>query len=158
MDPYKDPDEFIKNLGKDEYVKRIENAEGSFFFEIRMLERNYDLKDPDSKTKFCIEIADKIALLEEEIERNNYIEAICEKYKLSANSLSKLVVKQAMKADNIKERTIIKSGIHNNNKESAKDSRKSIQKALLSWILDEPMIYPVVREYISPSESTFLNP
>ena len=124
MDPYKDPDEFIKNLGKDEYVKRIENAEGSFFFEIRMLERNYDLKDPDSKTKFCIEIADKIALLEEEIERNNYIEAICEKYKLSANSLSKLVVKQAMKADNIKERTIIKSGIHNNNKESAKDSRK----------------------------------
>lgn len=152
MDPYKDPDEFIKNLGKDEYVKRIENAEGSFFFEIRMLERNYDLKDPDSKTKFCIEIADKIALLEEEIERNNYIEAICEKYKLSANSLSKLVVKQAMKADNIKERTIIKSGIHNNNKESAKDSRKSIQKALLSWILDEPMIYPVVREYISPSD------
>ncbi len=111
MDPYKDPDEFIKNLGKDEYVKRIENAEGSFFFEIRMLERNYDLKDPDSKTKFCIEIADKIALLEEEIERNNYTEAICEKYKLSANSLSKLVVKQAMKADNIKERTIIKSGI-----------------------------------------------
>lgn len=152
MDPYKDPDEFIKNLGKDEYVKRIENAEGSFFFEIRMLERNYDLKDPDSKTKFCIEIADKIALLEEEIERNNYTEAICEKYKLSANSLSKLVVKQAMKADNIKERTIIKSGIHNNNKESAKDSRKSIQKALLSWILDEPMIYPVVREYISPSD------
>ena len=32
MKPYKDPDEFIRNLGAEEYQKRIDNAENSFFF------------------------------------------------------------------------------------------------------------------------------
>ena len=31
MKPYKDPDEFIKNLGKEEFQKRIDEAESSFF-------------------------------------------------------------------------------------------------------------------------------
>lgn len=35
MTPYKDPDEFIKNLGADEYQKRIDNAMNSFIFEIK---------------------------------------------------------------------------------------------------------------------------
>lgn len=153
MQPYKDPDEFIKTLGKDEYINRIENAEISFFFEIRILERDYDLKDPDAKTKFCVEIANRIAKLDEEIERQNYTEAICEKYNLSVESLSKLVVKQAMKTENIEERVQIKSGIHDKNKEGARENgRKQIQKALLSWICEEPEIFGTVSQYISPKD------
>ena len=34
MQPYKDPDEFIKNLGAEAFEERIRNAENSFFFEI----------------------------------------------------------------------------------------------------------------------------
>ncbi len=44
MKPYKDPDEFIKALGAEEYEKRIEQAENSFMFEIRLLSEEYDLK------------------------------------------------------------------------------------------------------------------
>ena len=33
MSPYKDPDEFIKNLGAEEYEKRIQNAENSFMYQ-----------------------------------------------------------------------------------------------------------------------------
>ena len=33
MQPYKDPDEFIKNLGVEEFEKRIEKAENGFLFE-----------------------------------------------------------------------------------------------------------------------------
>ncbi len=51
MEPYKDPDEFMKNLGAEEFRKRIEKAENSFFFELRMMEREYDLKDPESNRK-----------------------------------------------------------------------------------------------------------
>ena len=38
MNPYKDPDEFIKNLGADAFEERIQNAENSFLFEVRALE------------------------------------------------------------------------------------------------------------------------
>ena len=33
--PYKDPDEFCKNLGTEEYQKRIDNAENSFYYQAR---------------------------------------------------------------------------------------------------------------------------
>ena len=37
MDPYKDPDEFIKNLGAEEFEKRIENARNGFMFSLEIL-------------------------------------------------------------------------------------------------------------------------
>ena len=36
MKPYKDPDEFIKALGAEAYQERIDQAENSFLFEVRM--------------------------------------------------------------------------------------------------------------------------
>ena len=41
--PYKDPDEFIKNLGKDEFEQRVKNAENPFFFEARVEESRHDM-------------------------------------------------------------------------------------------------------------------
>ena len=52
MKPYKDPDEFIKNLGKEEFQKRIDNAVGSFMFEISVIRSQYNMQDPESKTGF----------------------------------------------------------------------------------------------------------
>lgn len=154
MKPYKDPDEFIKNLGMEEYQRRIDNAEGSFYFEIRMLERDYDLGDPESKTKFCIEIANRITRFEEEIERANYIEAICNKYNLSKESLSKLVEKQAMKSENMEERPVIKSGIHERKSSADKldETKRNTQRTLLSWLCDEPEIFGIISEYILPDD------
>ena len=39
----------------------------------RQLERDYDLADPESKTKFFYAVARKILNFEEELERENYI-------------------------------------------------------------------------------------
>lgn len=57
MSPAKDPDEFMKAYGAEAFQERIDKAENSFFFELRILERDYDLGDPDSKTRFYREIA-----------------------------------------------------------------------------------------------------
>ena len=78
LEPYKDPDEFMKNLGKEAFQERIDNAENSFFFEIRILERDFNMKDPESKTRFHREIAKKLCGFSEEVERENYISAIAE--------------------------------------------------------------------------------
>lgn len=52
MEPYKDPDEFMKNLGADAFRQRIAQAKNSFLFEIDVLKKNYDLEDPAQKTEF----------------------------------------------------------------------------------------------------------
>ena len=52
MKPYKDPDEFIKNMGSEAFKERIAQAKNSFLFEIDVLKRNYQLEDPEQKTRF----------------------------------------------------------------------------------------------------------
>ena len=91
MEPYKDPDEFIKALGPEEYQKRIEGSENSFLFELRMLERQFHLDDPEGKTAFYNEAARRLLGFTEELERNNYIEAVAEKYQIGFENLRKLV-------------------------------------------------------------------
>ena len=69
MDPYKDPDEFIKALGPEAFQERIDQAENSFLFELMALEKEYDLKDPESKTAFFNRTAAKLVEFEEELEQ-----------------------------------------------------------------------------------------
>lgn len=47
-------------------------------FEIRILEQNYNMSDPQGKTAFYQEAARKLLGFSEELERNNYIEAVAD--------------------------------------------------------------------------------
>ena len=54
------------------------------------MQENYDMNDPESKTAFYNEIARKLLGFSEELERNNYIEAVAEKYQIGFDNLRKL--------------------------------------------------------------------
>ena len=95
LEPYKDPDEFIKNLGAEEFQKRIDEAENSFFFEIRVLQKQYDMNDPASQTQFQREIAKKLCEFSEELERENYLTAVARQFMIQADQLRKLVMSYA---------------------------------------------------------------
>ncbi len=152
MEPYKDPDEFIKNLGKAAFEERIAEAENSFFFEIRILQRDFDLKDPEEKTRFHKEIAKKLCNFEIEVERENYLEAIADKYNIGFDNLRKLVNTYASQTGLAKPIETPKSGI--NSKNNKEDMGKRAQRLLITWITDEPDVYPIVKKYISPQDFT----
>ena len=81
LEPYKDPDEFIKNLGREAFEERIQNAEDSFRFELRMMEKGYDLKSPESKLKFRKALVEKMYTLSDQFEDiKPFIELVCETY------------------------------------------------------------------------------
>ena len=152
MQPYKDPDEFIKAMGAEEYQKRIDNAENSFMFEIRIMQKDYDMKDPQSKTAFYNEIAKKLLGFSEELERNNYIEAVAQKYNISFDDLRKLVNTLAMKGGVVNKPTQLKSGIHENKKKE--DGRSTSQKLLLTWLIEDTRLFGKVLNLISPDDFT----
>ena len=87
MEPYKDPDEFIKNLGTEAFEERINKARNGFLFSLEILEKEYDMNSPEGKTAFHKEAAKRLTMFEEEIERNNYIEAVAEKYRIGYEEL-----------------------------------------------------------------------
>ena len=152
MEPYKDPDEFIKHLGAEEFEKRIAKAENSFFFELRILEQGFQLKDPQEKTKFHNQVAKKIAQFEEEIERENYLQAAAEKYHIGFEQLRRLVNTYVAKEQWTKEAPKPKSGM--TKKKEKPEGRSQSQKLLLTWMMEEPNIYPVIRGYIGPEDFT----
>ena len=152
MQPYKDPDEFIKAMGAEEYQSRIDNAENSFMFEIRIMKKDYDMSDPESKTAFYNEIAKKLLGFSEELERNNYIEAVAREYNISFDDLRKLVNNLAMKGGVVNKPTQLKSGIHENKKKE--DGKKQSQKLLLTWLIEDTRLFHTVASLISPDDFT----
>ena len=152
MKPYKDPDEFMKAEGKEAFEERIRQAENSFFFEIRILSQNYDLKDPESKTKFHKEIAKKLCDFSVEVERENYIEAIAEKYNIGFENLRKLVNSYAGQTGLAKPIERPKSGIQQKN--TPQENVKKSQRLLITWITDEPEVYAKIQRYITAEDFT----
>ena len=148
MLPYKDPDEFIKALGTEEFQKRIDEAQNSFLFEIDILQRNYDMQDPQSKTAFYEETAKKLMAFDQELERENYIEAVASRYGVGFDALRKLVNRMAMKNVPIP-KTPVK--IRQARQEKDEGVVKS-QKLMLTWLIEYPSLYPVVKKFLKKED------
>ncbi len=152
--PYKDPDEFIQSLGTEEFEKRLEKAENSFLFEIRILYQQYDMTDPQGKTDFFHKTAEKLLRFEDEIERNSYVESISRIYGIAQETLQQQIRKLAMKgANSYRDPEEVKQQKPKKEKVSGADTA---QKLMLTWISNYPGILPELRAHLKPEH--FSNP
>lgn len=152
MEPYKDPDEFIKNLGAEAFEERINKARNGFLFSLEILERDYDMNSPEGKTDFFNEVAKRLNEFEEEIERNNYIEAVAEKYRVGYDNLRKLVGKIAIKTGLAKPATKPKQAINREN--GKEDGNLQSQKILLTWLIENEHLFAQIKRHITPQDFT----
>lgn len=150
LKPYKDPDEFIKNRGQEAFRQRIEEAQNSFFFEIAVLEGGYNLKDPAAKTTFFEEVAKKLLSFSDEIERNNYIEAIASKYGTGYEALRRKVNQLGLTLGG----QTVASTPRNiaSNKKDKEEGTVASQKLLLTWMISDEAYFRVIRRFIEPSD------
>lgn len=151
MDPYKDPDEFIKNLGAEAFEERIQKARNGFMFSLEVLERNFDMNSPDGKTAFFDEVAKRLNEFEDEIERNNYIEAVAEKYHVGYEVLRKKVAKSAIQTGLAKPIERPKTVDRQKTKE---DGKLQSQKILLTWLIENEKVFSQIKRYITPNDFT----
>ena len=140
MRPYKDPDEFIKNLGAEAFEERIASARNVFMYSLEVLEKDYDMNSPEGKTEFMKETARRLTQFEEEIERNNYIEAVAKAYHVGFEELRKLVGKMAVQTGLAKPAERPRE-IQNNRKNKKEDGILVSQKVLLTWLIESEEIF-----------------
>jgi DNA primase len=152
MEPYKDPDEFIKNLGAGEFEKRIGGARNGFMFGLEVLEKDYQMDSPEGKTAFFQEAARRLTRFEDELERDNYIEAVAKAYQVSAQSLQKLVTKEAVRTGMAK--PVSRPKVAGEKKEEKEDGRKTAQKVLLTWMIDDARVFQLVHGIVTPEDFT----
>lgn len=184
MDPYKDPDEFIKALGTDAFKERIERAENGFMFQSSIVARDFDLSDPDGRIRFYNAIAERLLEFDQKIERDSYIEAVARRYGVQIEDLTKLVNQKGLLAMRKNEQD--KNRFHRDREdismsdsygadayayEAAEQSQSdqgaaakvvipkqvlSSQKLLLGWIATEPSLIRVISKHITAAE--FVHP
>jgi len=157
MRPHKDPDEFLSDpeLGAEAYEERIRKAENGFLYEIRMLRGEYHTDDPAQKTLFETEVAKKLTLFEDELERENYLNAVAEHYGINREALKKEVANQANVLGQRRETEELYVPRQKGEKISAAQEQARLsQRLLLTWLSEEPGQYARVRRYVSWEDFT----
>ena len=150
--PYKDPDEFIKAEGQEAFEKRLSEAMNYFLFEVRVMERQYNLADPEDKTEFYRAIAKKLLEFPEELERNNYMESISRKYQIRYEDLRRMVNNLALSGTAISAKP--KTPVKERRREKKEDSRDASQKLMLTWLTSYPKMFDTIEGYIGPEDFT----
>ena len=147
MEPYKDPDEFIKKLGSEEFQKRIDTAQNAFLWEIQILKRDYNLSEPDERTAFYKDAARKLCEFREKLERENYIRAVSEMLMIDYKALENMVNSIGNTVRTVEKSTPTQ-------RKQSDDAYTKAQGLLLTWMVEETELFTKISQYISPENFT----
>ncbi len=152
MEPYKDPDEFMKNLGPEAFRQRIEKARNSFLFEIDVLKREYDLEDPEQKTRFYNGVARKLLEFPEALERDNYIQAVSREFFINYQDLKQLVNSLGNRLGPAAANPQEQASSRRDRKKEKEDGPKKSQRLLLTWLIEDPRLFEKIDGIITADD------
>lgn len=164
MRPYKDPDEFIKNLGPEAFRQRIAEARNSFLFEIDTIRQQYSMEDPEQKTAFYNETARKLLEFPEALERDNYIQAVAREYFINYEDLKRLVNQMgsrygtALPGTQAARETGISGEIYGEKpktfqkKKDREEGIRQSERLLLTWLIEDPRLFDKIQGIIGPED------
>lgn len=164
MRPYKDPDEFIKNLGPEAFRQRIAEARNSFLFEIDTIRQQYSMEDPEQKTTFYNETARKLLEFPEALERDNYIQAVAREYFINYEDLKRLVNQMgsrygtALPGTQAARETGISGEIYGEKpktfqkKKDREEGIRQSERLLLTWLIEDPRLFDKIQGIIGPED------
>ena len=156
LKPYKDPDEFIKNMGAEAFEDRLNRASDSFMFRVRVAEGEFPMEEPQGQNRFFERCAEMLLELKDELERNLYIDAIVKnyggRYGVSTEDLRKRVNTLALKGTPAEHRIQPKTGSQEKKKKDTASAQA--QKLMLTWLVSYPKVFDKAAQYLSPEDFT----
>ena len=144
MAPYKDPDEFIKNLGSEEFQKRIDTADNAFLWEVEIIKKDYNLNEPDERTNFYREVSRMLSTFSEKLERENYTHAVANRLMIDYKSLFDMVNSYGFASNTLRKEE------QKEKKKKLDDGYTKAQGLLLTWIVEEVELFDKISKYVSP--------
>ena len=99
MEGAKDPDEFVLKYGPERFEKLINNSLSAVEYKIKMLEQEYNLQDTTDKIKFLNKMAEVLAKVENNIERDIYIEKLSKEVGVGKEAIQAEVEKFLFKSE-----------------------------------------------------------
>jgi DNA primase len=154
MRPYKDPDEFIKNLGSEAYEERIRNAISGLMFEIRQMSLGFNVNDPEEKTQFLHSVARKLAQISDIAARNHYIEAVSNQYMLDLDTLKATVTQYGLAGITDTSPAVQQETVHREAGPKKEEGLHTQQRLLLTWMVNHTELFDKLDGIISEEDFT----
>ncbi len=149
----KDPDEFIVKYGNARFKNVIDKAISIIEFKVKLLKKNLDLNNTNDKIKFLNEIAKLISKIDNNIEREVYIEKISKEYEISKEAIYAEVNKltyEGKQAEKVLDRGRPVIRHVNVDKIEVSETVKRRENTVLAILLNGDLnIYKIIRENIT---------
>lgn len=151
MEGAKDPDEYVLKYGPERLKKLIDNSISAVEYKIRILRKNYNLSDTTDKIKFLNKIAEILAKVPNNIERDIYIESLSKEVGVGKEALV-AEIEKILFNNKGKEKTFLLSKSNDTNiKDSAStDFEESILYILLNS--RSKNVYEKIKNIVSESD------
>ncbi len=83
----KDPDEFVVKYGPERFEKQVEKAISLVEYKVKVLKNTLHIEHPNDKIKFLKEIAKVLSKIDNDIEKEVYVEKIALEYQISKEAI-----------------------------------------------------------------------
>lgn len=154
----KDPDEFIRNNGVDEFKKLIENSATLVEYKIRNLKKQINTSTTEGKVKFLNKVADVLSKVDNSVEREMYIKKMADDYKITEESLYSEVYKRIKPKKDFKT-TVINFESRNKNigrniKKTGRDKVIHDERFILALLCLDNSLYKFVKDKLGVESFT----
>jgi len=145
----KDPDEFVIKYGSGRFNKAVEDAISLVEFKVKTLKKDLNLNNVNDKIKFLNEISKLLSKVDNQMEKEVYIEKIAEEYKISKEAIYAEINKQSYsqnKSAKILDKPIRVKNITNKN-ETNEISKEVLQRenAIISLLINGKAVEEIMK-------------
>ena len=159
----KDPDDFIKEEGKEKFEKLFDSSLSYIDFKIYFYKKQYNLNNLDEKIKFTKNVAKFLKRIKSPIEIDVYLDKISQETNISKEAIKKEIGRGYRNIDN---RTISKDKYINTNYRYNKDKIIPVrsvlesghliaEKTIINLIFKDENSFEKIKEHINPED--FMN-
>lgn len=153
----KDPDSFISKNGTEAFRELINNAVSLVEYKIKMLKKEINQETPEEKINFLNKTADILSKIDNNVEREIYINKLAKEYEISAESLYSEVLRRIKPKTSYRKATYVKKSnesniiIHNRN-----EDEKVIQdeRLILALLVTDNNVYKYIKDKIDVNTFT----
>lgn len=137
----KDPDEFVIKYGPERFQKCVDSAISLVEFKIKILKQNLNLENINDKIKFLNEVAKILSKVDNNMEKELYIEKISKEYGISKEAIYGEVNKLAynnVRTNKVLEKAPIKNFIKNENNQKVDEAIIKREKMVIYVLINYP--------------------
>ncbi len=156
MEGAKDPDEYIIKYGNARFQALMDKAISLVEYKVKILKKDLNLENTSDKIKFLNEISNLISTVENNMEREVYIENIAKTYNISKEAIYAQVNKLKYSSTNNSEKVLEKSRVVQKIKREESTVSEKIKKredTILSLLLDENFnVYEIIKQNVKAED------